>query len=387
MAIAVAATSSSSSQIPHLQRPLPTTLELAQRLPPSCSVTKGASSRILHLQRPWPTSPDLGERLPLCCSITVIARCRRSRRRRALPEEAAVPARWGPSPAVLELLPPEEPKGIAITLSPDMRTEDVIRILLRSNALCIEAGDPEDGVFYVRLCSQEEDPAGKSAGLFCISLRDLLEAPRNMPLVCLLGSGDPEQCDLYSSGPEPYTDKDALSELASRLPWLAGLLIFLTVSSAILEYYDAMLQRHLVIAFYLTALVGCGGNSGSQAAALVLQALATGELVPSWGDIFRVLRKELLVALGIAVALSVGVGVRILLFGGPLSDALAIALSMAVTVLFSVVFGACAPLFLQRLGANPAKVSGPLLSTVIDIAGVLVACVTGQLLEALGAWS
>jgi len=291
---------------------------------------------------------------------------------------------------VLELLPPEEPGGIAVTLSPDMRTEDVLRILLRSNALCIKAGDPEDGVFYVRLCSKEEedlDLAGNSEGLFCISLRDLLEAPRKLPLSCLLGSGDPEQCELYGSGPEPYADKDALSELASRLPWLAGLLIFLTVSSAILEYYDALLQRHLVIAFYLTVLVGCGGNSGSQAAALVLQALATGELVPSWEDIFRVIRKELLVALGIAMALSVGVGVRILLFGGPFSDALAIALAMSITVLFSVVFGACAPLILQRLGANPAKVSGPLLSTVIDIAGVLVACVTAQLLEALGAWN
>ena len=44
------------------------------------------------------------------------------------------------------------------------------------------------------------------------------------------------------------------------------------VSSAILEYYDALLQKHLVIAFYLTALVGCGGNAGSQAASLVLQA-------------------------------------------------------------------------------------------------------------------
>lgn len=277
-----------------------------------------------------------------------------------------------------------------MTLSPDLRTEDVIRILLRSNALCIEAGDPDDGVFYVRLCSKEEDPAGtgsgKGEGLFCITLRDLLEAPRNLPLSCLLGSGDPEQCELYGSGPESYKDKDAMSELASRLPWLVGLLIFLTVSSGILEYYDAMIQRHLVIAFYLTALVGCGGNSGSQAAALVLQALATGELVPSWEDILHVIRKELLVALGIAVTLSVGVGARILLFGGSLSDALTIALSMATLVLFSVVFGASAPLLLQRLGANPAKVSGPLLSTVIDIAGVLVACVTAQLLEALGAW-
>lgn len=72
-------------------------------------------------------------------------------------------------------------------------------------------------------------------------------------------------------------------------------------------------------------------------------------------------------ALGIAATLSLGIFGRILLFGGSAVDALAIALAMAVTVSFSVLFGASAPLLLQR-------------------AGVLVACLSAQLLEAVGAW-
>ncbi|OLP86469.1 Magnesium transporter MgtE [Symbiodinium microadriaticum] len=223
-------------------------------------------------------------------------------------------------------------------------------------------------------------------GLACINLADLLEAPRQLPLDCLLGLGNKEECELYSSAPEPYVGKSVQTELYGRLPWLLGLLVFLSVSSAILEFFDVLLQKHLIIAFYLTALVGCGGNAGSQAASLVLQALATGELVPTFADFWRVLRKELLVALGIAATLSLGIFGRILLFGGSAVDALAIALAMAVTVSFSVLFGASAPLLLQRAGADPAKVSGPLLSTVIDIAGVLVACLSAQLLEAVGAW-
>jgi len=299
------------------------------------------------------------------------------------------PARWaGAGLGLLERGPQGKEPG-AVTLRRDMRVWEVIKTLLSSNALCVTSGTGE--VFYVKVTSTEAEAEAETSSAsgedVCICLEDLLEAPRQMPLSCLIESEDSEECQLYAALPEPYVGRGALTELLGRLPWLVGLLAFLTVSSAILEYYDAMLQRHLVIAFYLTALVGCGGNSGSQAASLVLQSLATGELAPTPEDLGRVLRKELLVALGIAAVLSLGVFGRIFLFGSSLGDALTIAVSMAVMVIFSVLFGAASPLVLQRLGADPAKVSGPLLSTVIDIFGVLVACLTAQLLEAIGVLS
>ncbi|CAE6929998.1 unnamed protein product [Symbiodinium natans] len=182
--------------------------------------------------------------------------------------EVPPPNRWATG------APITTPASSTITLRPDMRIDEVIRILLRSNAVCV--GDASDGVFFVKVAQDDE---AEDEGLACISLADLLDAPRQLPLDCLLGLGNKEECDLYSSAPEPYVDKSVQTELLGRLPWLLGLLVFLSVSSAILEFYDALLQKHLIIAFYLTALVGCGGNAGSQAASLVLQALATGELV------------------------------------------------------------------------------------------------------------
>lgn len=320
--------------------------------------------------------------------------CRRARE--SVPPAAAAPdtvevpppTRWAGAGVGLEgldgrALQTGEPN--AVTLRADMRIDDVIKTLLSSNALCVTSGSDE--VFYVKLKSTEEEAEllpKESQETVCIVLQDLLAAPRQMPLNCLIGCDDSEECQLYGELPEPYIGRSAATELLGRLPWLVGLLAFLTVSSAILEYYDALLQRHLVIAFYLTALVGCGGNSGSQAASIVLQGLATGELSPTVDTISRVVGKELIVSFGVAIALSVGVFARIFLFGGPLGDAAMIAISMAVMVIFSVVFGAASPLVLKRLGADPAKVSGPLLSTVIDIFGVLVACVTAQLLEAIG---
>ncbi|CAK0833878.1 unnamed protein product [Prorocentrum cordatum] len=94
--------------------------------------------------------------------------------------------------------------------------------------------------------------------------------------------------------------------------------------------------------------------------------------------------EELIVGLGAALALSLGVAARMALVGSPPEDAVLIAIAMAATVLFSVLFGALTPLMLKRIGLDPAKVSGPLLSTTVDIFGVLAACVSAQLLEAAG---
>lgn len=265
-----------------------------------------------------------------------------------------------------------------------MRVEDVIRALLVSNLACVDSGGEKS--FQVRVDMVEGGvPAGDGSanGPYRLLLQDLLDAPRNMPLECLV-SDAAEECELFLDQPEPYSARDPGPELLGRLPWLLGLMVFLTVSSAILELYDGVLQRHLAIAFYLTPLVGCGGNSGSQAAAMVLQALATGELKPTVGDALRVAEKELQVGLGAALVLSAGVAARMALVGSPLEDAVLIAVAMAATVLFSVLFGALTPLALKRFGLDPAKVSGPLLSTTVDIFGVLAACVSAQLLEAAG---
>lgn len=302
------------------------------------------------------------------------------------------PSRWSGAGLGTDIrdggMPPREAASSAVTLSSNMRVQDVIRQLLSSNAVCF-GSEQNDGVFYVRVNSTMDGSEMKAADgedLFCIGLQDLLEAPPQLPLECLidpLGEGA-EECDLYETRVESYLDKSPQTELLGRLPWLVGLLAFLTVSSAIMEYYDALVQRHLIVAFYLTALVGCGGNSGSQASALVLQALATGELAPTVENILMVARKELVIAVGVAAVLSAGVLGRIVLFGGSLADGLSIALAMSVTVVFSVVFGAVSPMVLQRSGIDPAKVSGPLLSTVIDIAGVLLACLAAAALEAFG---
>jgi len=273
-----------------------------------------------------------------------------------------------------------------VVLDKEMRVGDAIQSLLRKSTICVDT-DGGETLLYVRVAGTGAAASAEETreGLCCIALTDLLEAPRQMPLRCLLGiDDDGEECELYETPSDSYTSRGAMAELVERLPWLLGLMAFLTVSSAVLESYDYLLQRHLIIAFYLTALVGCGGNSGSQAASMVLQSMARGELLPTMDSVWSVLQKELTVALGVAAVLASGVAARIVLFGGSNGDALTIAAAMAMTVVFSTVFGAMTPLLLKRLGVDPAKVSGPLLSTVIDIVGALIAVFSGFLVESAG---
>merc|ERR1719291_503973 len=124
-----------------------------------------------------------------------------------------------------------------------MKVEQVIRALLVSNVACVDSGG---GLFFQVAVDVVEDgvpaAAGSASGPYRILLQDLLEAPRQMPLECLVSDASEEW--------EPYGAREPGQELLGRLPWLMGLMVFLTVSSAILEFYDGVLQRHLAIAFY-----------------------------------------------------------------------------------------------------------------------------------------
>eukprot|EP00913_Durusdinium_trenchii_P032757 g30665.t1 len=299
--------------------------------------------------------------LAISASASCQAGVPRGRRCSLRPAQVSPPNRWDTDLRSKPL--PASP----VILRSDMKLDEVIRILLSSNAICVKEVNTEDGredVFYVQVTGPSEAGDPKFAARFALGSPGFCRLRR---ATCPLGAC--WMMEKKSVNSILYKEKNVESELSGRLPWLVGLLFFLTVSSAILEYFDGLLQQHLIIAFYLTAL-----------------ALATGELVPSLSDLASVLLQELQVSLGIALVLAGGVALRIVLFGGTPIDAAAIALAMAITVTFSVIFGASAPLILQRLGADPAKVSGPLLSTVIDIAGVLVACLSALAFQALGLW-
>ena len=158
---------------------------------------------------------------------------------------------------------------------------------------------------------------------------------------------------------------------------LIALLIFQSCSSFILSSYEVLLQRHSVIVFFLTMLVGAGGNAGNQAAVLVIRGLATGEINSRNAASYVLSEFKMAVCIS---TLMVGAGyMRVILFGYSELDALAISASLLVIVLSSVIIGCTLPLLLHRMHLDPAH-AGATIQVIMDLAGVCITCLVCSLM-------
>jgi magnesium transporter len=154
-----------------------------------------------------------------------------------------------------------------------------------------------------------------------------------------------------------------------RIAWLVLLVFGNLVSGAGIHYYEDTIASVVALVFFLPLLIGSSGNAGSQAATLMVRALATGDvMLKDWG---RMLGREVLIAvlLGITMALAVsGIGWY---RGGP-GVALAVALTMVLVVLVGSLIGMSLPFILSRFKLDPATASAPLVTTLADASGVFI---------------
>src|SRR5262249_42015184 len=136
--------------------------------------------------------------------------------------------------------------------------------------------------------------------------------------------------------------------------------------------------RAVVLALFVPLIISSGGNSGSQAATLVIRALALGEVgVRDW---WRVIRREILSGLALGSILGAIGFLRISLWAqftalyGPhwLLVALTVAVALIGIVLWGTLSGAMLPLLLRRLGFDPAASSAPFVATLVDVTGLLI---------------
>ena len=158
-----------------------------------------------------------------------------------------------------------------------------------------------------------------------------------------------------------------------RVFWLAVLTFFGIITSTFVAAQEELLSQAIVLAAFIAPIVDMGGNTGSQSATLVIRGMALGELGLNWRHVGFVIRRELPVAamLGITIALleavlayfSKGVGADVLLVVG---------LSMLVCTALGGVIGALLPFLARRLGTDPATLSSPLITSVMDLIGVFV---------------
>ncbi|MBN1549328.1 magnesium transporter [Candidatus Babeliales bacterium] len=159
---------------------------------------------------------------------------------------------------------------------------------------------------------------------------------------------------------------------------LGVLLVAQTLSSIIVEHYEAVLTGFLT--YFITMLVSTGGNASSQTSAIVIQGMASGEITPN--NMMRFVKRELLMAVFLGGVLGLFSFIRILITHGTgrLLSGIAVSSSLALLVLVSVVLGSSIPLLLKKLRLDPALSAGPGLATLMDILGLFIYCYVSYLI-------
>ena len=160
--------------------------------------------------------------------------------------------------------------------------------------------------------------------------------------------------------------------IRQRLPWLVGLLVLQSFSSIIMAKYGAVMDQYVILTFFLTMLVGTGGNAGNQSATLVIRGLTTKEITRQNG--MRMLLREFGMSLGMAFLLAIVGFLRVWMSAHNMLFSFIVGTSLFVIVITSVLLGAFIPMLLERLGVDPAHSATPFLTTLMDILGVLIYC-------------
>ena len=167
-----------------------------------------------------------------------------------------------------------------------------------------------------------------------------------------------------------YLSGSLFSLIANRSGWVLVLLLLAGFSQDIIIRYGDLLEGNWIdLSLFFTVLVGVGGNVGSQSSILVIRGLATGEIVQN--NMFRLIIRALISGLAMGVLLAGVLLLRIQIFQTGASVQWIAAIAMVLIVTTANLLGAVLPLILKHFKIDPAIVSAPLISTLMDVCGLI----------------
>lgn len=178
--------------------------------------------------------------------------------------------------------------------------------------------------------------------------------------------------------PGPYLDQSVWAVSRKRVGWLLLLFLTGTLTGTVLRLFSAELDTVVALAFFVPLLIGTGGNAGSQTTATIIRAIATGDV--RLRDGLSVLWHELRVGLLLGMAMALfGIG-RALLWDTGFHVGMAVGVSLLLVVTWANVVGSLLPMLATRFRFDPAMVSGPLMSTLVDATGLLIYLTVAKLI-------
>lgn len=251
------------------------------------------------------------------------------------------------------------------------RPEQPIREIVRSDYVSVNVSDDREtlaDVFSRYEVTQVPvlDDANRLVGRITVDdVIDVIEEEAEEDISRLGAAGEPID----------YFRSSILAAARHRLTWLLVLVFSGLITSWLLQSYQAELSAGVALAFFLPMLSGSGGNAGSQATAVVIRGLTTGEieLRHAWLVVFKELRVGLLAGVVLGVA---GAARAVLMShedaGHALRLGLTVGLTMVCTITLAKTLGGLLPILFKRLNLDPALMSAPFIASIVDIITVAV---------------
>ena len=167
---------------------------------------------------------------------------------------------------------------------------------------------------------------------------------------------------------KPYMEAGFFELVWKRSFWLIILLALESLSGFVLKHYAGEISRMVALTFFIPILIGTGGNSGTQSATFVIRGLATGDIKVN--DFFRIIFKEAALGIFIGTILAVCGVVRAFFQVGDGWLSITVGISIALGIIMANIVGAVLPLIFRRLKLDPALMSSPLITTIVDVFGI-----------------
>jgi len=177
---------------------------------------------------------------------------------------------------------------------------------------------------------------------------------------------------------EPYLDIPLLKLVKKRVGWLIVLFLGEMLTATAMGYFEGQIAKAVVLALFVPLIISSGGNSGSQASTLIIQAMALGEVTVN--DWWRVMRRELVSGFLLGATLGIIGFFRIFVWTmfsdiyGPhwMLVGTTVGLALVGIVLWGSLAGSMLPLLLKRVGLDPATSSAPFVATLVDVTGLII---------------
>lgn len=168
----------------------------------------------------------------------------------------------------------------------------------------------------------------------------------------------------------PYLSTSVLQIARSRVVWLLVLIVAASLTVQVLNAFEATLTKEVTLALFIPLLIGTGGNTGAQAATTVTRAIAVGEV--RFGDLAVVILREARVGLLLGAMLGALAFVPVWVFSGSREIATVITITLLSICTLAAFVGSLLPLIAKRVGVDPAVMSAPFITTLVDATGLVV---------------